>query len=212
MLFHDRRDAGRQLAARLMHYGDRDDVLVLALPRRRAGGFRGCRGTPGAARCSWSASSACRDNTSSRWARSHPAASASSITRWWNSSISPRPISPVEAEERRELQRREREIAAAGRRSTSQARSRSWLDDGLATGSSMRAAVRALRALGPAHRRGGPGRGGVKPARSSRRKRMRRLRLEPEPFHAVGLWYEDFHRPPIRKSATSSPRRGDRAR
>src|SRR6266850_1643445 len=33
MLFHDRTDAGRQLAARLTEYADRPDVLVLALPR-----------------------------------------------------------------------------------------------------------------------------------------------------------------------------------
>src|SRR3954466_10566645 len=33
MLFRDRSDAGRQLAACLMHYAERDDVLVLALPR-----------------------------------------------------------------------------------------------------------------------------------------------------------------------------------
>jgi putative phosphoribosyl transferase len=31
--FHDRRDAGRRLAARLMSYANRPDVLVLALPR-----------------------------------------------------------------------------------------------------------------------------------------------------------------------------------
>src|SRR5438105_1070960 len=33
MLFRDRREAGRQLAAKLTAYSDRSDVLVLALPR-----------------------------------------------------------------------------------------------------------------------------------------------------------------------------------
>src|SRR5688572_31439396 len=33
MLFRDRTDAGRQLAARLATYAGREDVLVLALPR-----------------------------------------------------------------------------------------------------------------------------------------------------------------------------------
>ncbi len=33
MIFRDRSDAGRQLAARLTRYADRTDVLVLALPR-----------------------------------------------------------------------------------------------------------------------------------------------------------------------------------
>jgi predicted phosphoribosyltransferase len=32
-LFRDRTDAGRALAARLTHYADQPDVLVLALPR-----------------------------------------------------------------------------------------------------------------------------------------------------------------------------------
>src|SRR5262245_7721326 len=33
MLFRDRTEAGRQLAARLQRYAGRDDVVVLALPR-----------------------------------------------------------------------------------------------------------------------------------------------------------------------------------
>ena len=31
--FHDRRDAGRKLAQELLHYANRSDVIVLALPR-----------------------------------------------------------------------------------------------------------------------------------------------------------------------------------
>src|SRR5437879_9043014 len=33
MIFRDRTDAGRKLATRLKHYADREDVIVLALPR-----------------------------------------------------------------------------------------------------------------------------------------------------------------------------------
>src|SRR5882724_8765331 len=33
MIFRNRADAGRKLAARLTRYADREDVLVLALPR-----------------------------------------------------------------------------------------------------------------------------------------------------------------------------------
>src|SRR5712664_3527402 len=33
MLFKDRHDAGKKLALKLQHYSDRDDVIVLALPR-----------------------------------------------------------------------------------------------------------------------------------------------------------------------------------
>jgi predicted phosphoribosyltransferase len=32
-LFADRRDAGMNLAAKLSHYSDRNDLVVLALPR-----------------------------------------------------------------------------------------------------------------------------------------------------------------------------------
>src|SRR5687767_3964785 len=33
MIYRDRTEAGKYLAAQLAHYADRDDVLVLALPR-----------------------------------------------------------------------------------------------------------------------------------------------------------------------------------
>jgi putative phosphoribosyl transferase len=33
MIYRDRTEAGNYLAAQLSHYADRDDVLVLALPR-----------------------------------------------------------------------------------------------------------------------------------------------------------------------------------
>jgi predicted phosphoribosyltransferase len=67
------------------------------------------------------------------------------------------------------------------------------VDDGLATGSTMRAAVQALRQLGPARV--------VVAVPVAAADSCADLRKEvddvvcavtPEPFHAVGLWYEEF--------------------
>jgi predicted phosphoribosyltransferase len=102
-------------------------------------------------------------------------------------------IHGVAAEEARELRRREREYR--GDRPAPPVRGRTVIlvDDGLATGSTMRAAVAALRRLGPAKvvvavpvgSRETCGEFGaiaddVVCART------------PEPFRAVGLWYDDF--------------------
>ena len=67
------------------------------------------------------------------------------------------------------------------------------VDDGLATGSTMRAAVAALRAARPGpHRRRRAGRGAAAPATGCRSGPRCVCAVTPEPFHAVGLWYEDF--------------------
>jgi predicted phosphoribosyltransferase len=67
------------------------------------------------------------------------------------------------------------------------------VDDGLATGATMLAAVKALRALQPARI--------VVAVPTGSPETCEQLKAEaddvvcaitPEPFHAVGLWYEDF--------------------
>ena len=67
------------------------------------------------------------------------------------------------------------------------------VDDGLATGSTMRAAVAALRRLGPARL--------VVAVPTAAPSACTELGLEvdecvccitPDPFYAVGIWYEDF--------------------
>lgn len=107
--------------------------------------------------------------------------------------VSPRMIDTVTVRETRELERREK--AYRGNRPPLDVAGKTVVivDDGLATGSTMRAAVRALRKMEPreivvavpvaAPSACAEFRGSVD--------EMVCLRT-PEPFQAVGLWYEDF--------------------
>src|SRR5438128_1740318 len=152
MLFRDRTDAGRELADRLAAYADRPDVLVLALPRGGVPvGFEVAQalhapldvflvrklGLPGHEELAMGAI-------------------ASGGVRVLNQDVlrtlhvPDALIEQAVAEERRELKRRER--AYRGDRPAPQVRGRTVIlvDDGLATGSTMRAAVAALRQQDPA--------------------------------------------------------------
>jgi predicted phosphoribosyltransferase len=102
-------------------------------------------------------------------------------------------IDAVAAEELRELERRER--AYRGDRPAPDVRGQTVIlvDDGLATGSTMRAAAAALRQQQPARI--------VVAVPVSASQTCDEFRTEvdeivcavtPEPFRAVGLWYEDF--------------------
>jgi len=111
----------------------------------------------------------------------------------WTLQIPDEVIDQVTAEEQRELERREREYR--GDRPALDVSGR-WvilIDDGLATGSSMRAAVAALRLKGPARIVVA-----VPVAAASTCEAMQTVADEvvcirtPEPFGAVGLWYDDF--------------------
>jgi erythromycin esterase-like protein/predicted phosphoribosyltransferase len=102
-------------------------------------------------------------------------------------------IETVAAREQKEVTRRER--AYRGGRPAPDARGRTVIlvDDGLATGATMKAAILALRLLHPARIVVA-----VPIASSKTCEEMRSLADEvvcavtPEPFDAVGRWYEDF--------------------
>jgi predicted phosphoribosyltransferase len=102
-------------------------------------------------------------------------------------------IRRVAAMEQAELERRERQYR--GNRPFPDLRGKTVIlaDDGLATGASMRAAVAALREKGPARVVVA-----VPVASPETCDAFRDIADEivcavtPEPFHAVGLWYEDF--------------------
>ena len=194
-IFRDRTEAGRQLAARLAQYADRPDVLVLALPRGGVPvGYEVARalhvpmdvfivrklGVPGHEELAMGAV-------------------ATGGVRVLNDQvvqglgIPDYVIDAVADWEQREIQRRER--LYRGQRPPPDVRGKTVIlvDDGLATGSTMLAAVRALRQLGPARI--------VVAVPVASRDTCELLKSEvdevlcavtPEPFYAVGLWYRNF--------------------
>jgi len=193
--FRDRRDAGRLLAAKLGAYANRPDVLVLALPRG---------GVPVAAEVA-QALGAPLDVFLVRklGVPGHEelamGAIASGGVRVLNEdlvrtlAIPPQTIETVTREEELELARREQ--AYRSDRAAMDVRGRTVIvvDDGLATGATMRAAAQALRSRGPARV--------VIAVPVAARETRDALTSEvdeivcgmtPEPFHSVGLWYDDF--------------------
>jgi predicted phosphoribosyltransferase len=107
--------------------------------------------------------------------------------------VPPQQIDAVAAREERELSRREAEYR--GNRAPLDVRGRTVIivDDGLATGSTMRAAVQALRAMEPKRVIVAVPVGAEQTCEEFRDivDEMVCLRT-PEPFEAVGLWYDDF--------------------
>ena len=113
------------------------------------------------------------------------------IMTWYRPSAAS--IDAVTRSERTELERRERTYRAGRPPVPIEGRTIILVDDGLATGSTMRAAVEAIRRLRPAHV--------VVAVPVGAREACEALRevadevvcpLMPEPFAAVGLWYIDF--------------------
>ncbi|HSP36072.1 MAG TPA: phosphoribosyltransferase [Thermoanaerobaculia bacterium] len=107
--------------------------------------------------------------------------------------VRPQAIEAVAEREQAELERRER--AYRGNRPPLDVRGQTVIvvDDGLATGSTMRAAIRALKQMQP--------RSIVVAVPVAARPTCNELRAEvddvvclrtPDPFEAVGLWYDDF--------------------
>jgi len=195
MRFRDRTEAGKLLAAKLGRYANRTDVLVLALPR---GGvpvaFEVARalnapldlflvrklGVPGHEELAMGAI-------------------ASGGGRVLNDEvvvhlhISDELINAVAAGEELELVRRERAYRGDRPMPAVDGRTVILIDDGVATGSTMRAAVVALRQKSPAHLVVA-----VPTAAASTASELRAevddfvAVIEPEEFFAVGQWYENF--------------------
>lgn len=107
--------------------------------------------------------------------------------------VSQSAIDAVTRSEQRELERRERAYRENRALVHVEGRTVVLVDDGLATGSSMRAAVLAVRRLRPARVIVAVPVGAADTCRSIRGIADDVVcALTPEPFQAVGLWYSDF--------------------
>ena len=193
--FVDRRDAGRVLALRLEKYTGRDDVIVLGLPR---GGVPVAHevaralgapmdlflvrklGTPGH-----------RELAMGAIASGGIRVLNVDVVRSYG--IHESAIDQVAREEEQELQRRERAYRAGRPAPALEDRIVILVDDGLATGSTMRAAVQAVRQRHPSRV--------VVAVPVGARETCAELAAAagevicarmPEPFSAVGQWYLDF--------------------
>jgi putative phosphoribosyl transferase len=193
--FHNRAHAGRELAAQLTEFAGRTDVIVLGLPR---GGIPVAHevarrldipldaclvrklGVPGHPELAMGAVAAGGIEVLSR----------DLIRRL---GIPDAVVEQIAVRERLELERRD--VLYRGGRGSATIRDRVVLliDDGLATGSTMEAAIVALRQQLPARI--------VVAVPVGARETCERLRgladqvvclSTPEPFDAVGLWYEEF--------------------
>lgn len=195
LLFRDRRDAGQVLATHLQAYADTPDVIVLGLPRG---------GVPVAAEVA-AALHAPLDAFLVRklGVPGHEelamGAIASGGVRVLNEEIvsglqiPETVLNATEAAERRELTRRE--CAYRGDRGPLDLDGKTVIlvDDGLATGSSMRAAVEAVRQQSPARIVVAVPVGAESVCTSLREIANDVICAEtPDPLHAVGIWYEDF--------------------
>ena len=195
MRFKDRTEAGQMLAKKLTKYGNRSDVLVLALPRGGVPvGYEVAQalnasldvfvvrklGVPGHEELAMGAI-------------------ASGGVRVLNGSvveglrIPDDVIDAVAGQELRELERRERAYRDDRPPPDVQGRTIILVDDGVATGSTMRAAVEALRQLKVGRI--------VVAAPTAALSTVREMQPEvdefvavmtPADFAGVGQWYEDF--------------------
>jgi len=195
MLFRDRTEAGRVLAHRLAAYANYPNALVLALPRG---------GVPVAFEIAEALNLpldivVVRKLGLPGHEEFAMGAIASGGARVLNQdlirqlSLSDEIIEQIVAREQRELERRERTYR--GQRPVLDVRDRIIIivDDGLATGSSMRAAIAALRQKQPAKLIVAVPVGARITCSELEAFADEVICLEtPENFSAVGLWYRDF--------------------
>ena len=194
-LFRDRREAGRVLAEKLVAYANRPDVLVLALPRG---------GVPVAYEVAQALSApfdvfVVRKLGVPGYEELAMGAVATGGVRVLNDQlveslgIPEQMIDAAALREQQELARRER--LYRGGRPPPDVRGRTVIlvDDGLATGATMRAAIEALRRQNPARIVVAVPTASPETCEEMKSKADEVIcAITPEPFHAVGRWYQDF--------------------
>ncbi|HEX5068742.1 MAG TPA: erythromycin esterase family protein [Vicinamibacterales bacterium] len=193
--FRDRADAGRQLADRLTQYGRRSDVLVLALPRG---------GVPVAAEIARTLHAPLDVFLVRKLGvPSHPELAMGAIAEGGVKVLSsaiirdldiPAPlVEQVAVRERLELERRGTAFRGSRQPPAVADRIVILVDDGLATGASMEAAILALRSLKPARIVVAVPVGAAETCARIRTMADELVVISaPDDLRAVGLWYEDF--------------------
>jgi putative phosphoribosyl transferase len=195
MRFRNRSEAGRLLARTLHRYKDRPDVLVLALPR---GGVPVAYEVATALNVPLDVFIVRKLGVPGHEELAMGAIASGGI-RTLNESviqqldIPPKAIEAMAAREAEELRRREQLYRGDKPSPTISRRTVILVDDGLATGSTMKAAIAALRRQNPAKIIVA-----VPTAPADTCDELQReadeviCAVTPEPFYAVGLWYENF--------------------
>ena len=194
-MFQDRREAGRVLAAKLTRYVNHPDVLVLGLPR---GGVPVAFEVAEALNAPLDVFVVRKLGVPGQEELAMGAIASGNIRVLNNEvveslGIPPKLIESVAAAEEREVERREHRYRDDRETVSISGKTVLLVDDGLATGSTMRAAILALRERGPARIVVA-----VPVAASSTCNEFRDQADEivcaetPKPFYAVGQWYEDF--------------------
>ena len=194
--FENRAEAGRQLAAKLTEYKDRRDVVILALPRGGVPvGFEVAKalnapldvfivrklGVPGQEELAFGA-------IASGGATVFNEALVRALR------LPPALLERVIEKERKELERREKLYRPGKAAPDLNGKTVIIVDDGLATGATMRAAAAAIRTLKPLQI--------VVAVPVAANDTCRDLKaktdalcvcvMTPEPFYGVRMWYRDF--------------------
>jgi erythromycin esterase-like protein/predicted phosphoribosyltransferase len=195
MTFRDRRHAGQALAVALARYAGRDDVVILALPR---GGVPVAFEVARSLRASLDVFLVRKLGVPGQEELAMGAIASGGV-RVMNDEIvralrlDKNHIEPVAASEQRELARRETAYREGRNDVQVGGRIAIIVDDGLATGATMRAAVKAMRMRDPAQIVVAVPVGAEETCKALRREADEVVCLQmPEPFGGVGAWYDDF--------------------
>ena len=195
MLFRDRSDAGRALAGKLARYADQPDVLVLGLPR---GGVPVAYEVARALHAPLDVFLVRKLGLPGREELAMGAIASGGV-RVLNEdviralNVSNDMIETAAAAEQQELARRERAYRDDLPPIDVRGSTVILVDDGLATGSTMRAAIAALRRQHPKRIVVAVPVGAQEVCEEFRSEADEIVcSCTPEPFYAVGLWYNDF--------------------
>jgi predicted phosphoribosyltransferase len=194
-IYDDRQHAGRVLAERLAHLQGHEDLLVLALPRGGvAVGFEVARalhaeldvfivrklGYPG-------------HEEYAMGAIASGGVRVMNVSPGMGAPVTQQELDAVIAREEAELARRERLYRGSREAVAIAGRTVIVVDDGLATGATMRAAVAAIRRQRPERLVVAVPVGAQETCRQLEREADEVVcAATPSPFHSVGLWYRDF--------------------